>query len=197
MREVMPGIWQWSWFSAEKQLDFNGLYVRQAGEALLVDPPPFTEGDAAFIERHGRPGTIVLTNRHHGREAIGCRAFFGARLLVPEADSRGLTIPFDATYAPSDRLPCGFVAVGIAHSKTPGETALHHARRRILVLGDALIGKPPGEMSFLPDDKFPDAAKAREGIRVLLDLDFEALLVGDGVCLRSGGKEAVRRALAR
>lgn len=196
MREILPDIYQWAWFSADKGLDFNGHYIVEGSEAFLVDPPPFGEGDEEAISRLGAPGTIVVTNRHHGRRAEECRAKFGARLLVPALDAGFFSTPYDGTYAAGDRLPCGFVAVGVAGSKSPGETALHDPVRKILLLGDALIGKPPGEMSLLPPDKFPDVTKARDGIRALLSLDFTVLLVGDGVSILSEGKEAVRRALA-
>jgi hypothetical protein len=41
------------------------------------------------------------------------------------------------------------------------------------------------------------ALQAREGVRALLALDFDALLVGDGASILAGGKDAIRRALER
>lgn len=197
MNEVLPNIHQWSWLSPEKGIDFNGLCVLDHGESVLVDPVPFGEGDEASIRSLGVPKTILITNRHHSRRAAECRDLFGARVLAPEADAAALPFPADGTFASGEHLPGGFVAVTVADSKSPGETALHHPARRVLVLGDALIGKPPGELSFLPPDKFADMAGAREGVRALLALDFDALLVGDGVSILSGGKDAIRRALSR
>src|SRR5438093_9152932 len=150
MKEMLPGIRQWSWFSPEKGIDFNGLYVNAGGEALLIDPPPFGEGDEAEIRRLGPPATIVITNRHHGRRAAECRDLFRARTVVPAADASFFTIPTDGTFAPGAALPCGFTAVAVPHSKSPGETALYHAALKALVLGDALIGQPSGQLSFLP-----------------------------------------------
>jgi len=65
------------------------------------------------------------------------------------------------------------------------------------VLSDALIGKPPGELSFLPAEKFADMTKARLDVHKLLELDFDTVLVGDGASLLAGGKDAMRRALER
>lgn len=197
MKEVLPGVHQWSWLSPEKGIDFNGLCVVEHGESVLVDPVPFGDGDEAQIRALGPPKTILITNRHHSRHAAECRDLFGARVLAPAADAAALPLPADETFAPGARLPCGFTAVTVAHSKSPGETALHHPARRLLVLGDALIGKPAGELSFLPPDKFADMARAREGVRALLALDFDAILVGDGASLLTGGKDAIRRALER
>ena len=39
MKEVLPGIHVWSWFSEEKRIDFNGTYVRGEGESVVIDPP--------------------------------------------------------------------------------------------------------------------------------------------------------------
>lgn len=197
MREMLPGVHGWSWFSPEKGLDFNGVYASAGGEAVLIDPPPFGEGDEAEIERLGTPRTILVTNRHHVRRAAECRHRFGARVLLPAADAPLVPFQAEGVHSPGERLPGGFTAVAVPDSKSPGETAFHHPLLRLLVLGDALIGKPAGELSFLPPHMFADSAKAREGVRTLLELDFVAVLVGDGVSILSGAKEAIVRALAR
>ena len=69
MKELLQGIYQWSWFSAEKGIDFNGLYIRTRDEAILIDPPPLGEGDLEQIRWLGPPRAILITNRHHGRQA--------------------------------------------------------------------------------------------------------------------------------
>ena len=91
----------------------------------------------------------------------------------------------------------GFLhAVTVPENKSPGETALHWPERRLLILGDALIGKPPGGLSLLPTKMYADMTRAREGIMVLLKLDFDALLVGDGDPILQDGKQAVEAFLA-
>ena len=197
MKELLRGIYQWSWLSPEKGIDFNGLYIRTSDEAILIDPPPFGEGDFEKIRWMDAPRAILITNRHHARRAAECREQFGARILVPAADESFFTIPVDGTFADGDVLPCGFKAVTLPHAKSAGETALYHSGRRILVLGDALIGKPPGELSFLPESMFADMAKARLDMLRLLELDFDTVLVGDGASILTGGKAAVRSALER
>jgi glyoxylase-like metal-dependent hydrolase (beta-lactamase superfamily II) len=197
MREIVPGVHVWSWFCDEKGLDFNGTYVTGPGGPMLVDPPPFGPGDAEEIERRGAPTTIVVTNRHHLRRSVECRERFGARLLLPAADAAAIAAVPDGLYSPGDALPCGFTAIAVRDSKSPGETALHDPARRVLLVGDAVLGKPAGELSFLPDDKFASPGKAREGVRSLMALDFTALLVGDGAPILEGAKAALDRALAR
>jgi hypothetical protein len=57
--------------------------------------------------------------------------------------------------------------------------------------GRCVIGKPPGQLSLLPQDKFANP-KAKEGIKVLLASSFDAVLVGDGVSILTQGKQAVQ-----
>ena len=86
----------------------------------------------------------------------------------------------------------GFLhAVVIPDNKSPGETALFWADRKILFLGDALIGKPPGTVTLLPEEKYDDIIKAKAGIRILQNLDFKHLLLGDGDSILHKGKEVV------
>lgn len=197
MREILPGIYQWAWHSPEKNIDFNGHYITADGDAVLIDPPPFGDDDVAQIKRFGTPPTIVITNRHHGRQAAACRDLFRSTLLVPALDAPFFTMTIDGTYSPGDRLPCGFLAVAVADSKSPGETALYHPDRKLILIGDALIGKPSGELSFLPQAMFADMSRARAGIRSLLALDFDTVLVGDGESIFKGAKSAMARALER
>ena len=65
----------------------------------------------------------------------------------------------------------------------------------VLIVGDALIGKPAGSVSFLPAEKYTDVAKAHEGLRRLLQYNFDSLLVGDGASILTGAKQAVERVL--
>ena len=65
------------------------------------------------------------------------------------------------------------------------------ADREILFLGDALIGKPPGIVTLLPEEKYDDIVKAKAGIRILQNLDFKHLLLGDGDSILHKGKEVV------
>jgi len=72
------------------------------------------------------------------------------------------------------------VVVG-APGKSPGEVVLHWPERKILLVGDAVVGDPPGKCKLLPDKVVDDPPRLRESARALLALDFDVLLVGDGV----------------
>ena len=56
MKPLLPNIWQWSWFSEEKQLDFNGLYLT-VGEHRVVEMETVegVEADEALRLAAGNP----------------------------------------------------------------------------------------------------------------------------------------------
>ena len=84
-----------------------------------------------------------------------------------------------------------FVVIG-APGKSPGEVVLHWPERKILLVGDAVVGDPPGKCKLLPDKVVDDPPRLRESARGLLALDFDALLVGDGVPILQSAKERLR-----
>jgi glyoxylase-like metal-dependent hydrolase (beta-lactamase superfamily II) len=73
------------------------------------------------------------------------------------------------------------VAVGVP-GKSPGEVAFYWPERKLLIVGDAVVGNPPGRLSLLREKVMDDPARLRESVRRLLALDFDALLVGDRAC---------------
>ena len=76
--------------------------------------------------------------------------------------------------------------------KSLGEVVLHWPERRILLVGDAVVGDPPGRCKLLPDKVVDDPARLRDSARGLLALDFDILLVGDGVPILQSAKERLR-----
>ncbi|MBI4951277.1 MAG: MBL fold metallo-hydrolase [Myxococcales bacterium] len=187
----MDGIYGWAVFSQEKQYDFNSLYLTLGDEAVLVDPVPFTEEDAAEMEKLGKPSTILITNKDHRRAAPEARKRFGARILVHAADAAELGCEADGTFVHGDLLFGSVLVVHVPDAKSPGESALWLASRRILIVGDALIGRPEGRLSLLPDLKYKDPAAARRGAARLAGLDAEIVLVGDGTPILSNGRAAL------
>ena len=79
--------------------------------------------------------------------------------------------------------------VHLHHQKSPGESAFYLEKKKILIVGDALIGNPPGKLNFLPETKYQDIRKAQAGLRRLFSLSFDVLLVGDGQSFLSGAQE--------
>ena len=197
MKQLLPGIWQWSWFSQEKQLDFNGLFLNVGEHKIVIDPPPMTAEASTFIRRQGQLDYIIVTNRDHAREASAYQADFRCQVQVPESDAPQMDLKANKTFKDGELLPGGIWVVHLQDQKSPGESALFLQQGKgILIVGDALIGKPAGSLSLLPPEKYADAGKAKEGLRRLLKYNFDAILVGDGASILTGAKQAVERTLA-
>ena len=79
-----------------------------------------------------------------------------------------------------------------APGKSSGEVALHWPARHLLIVGDVVIGSPPGRCGLLPERVMDEPPRLRESVRSLLDLDFDTLLVGDGVSILEGAKDRLR-----
>lgn len=199
MKELFKGIYEWSWFSEEKQYNFNGHLVVAGDERVLIDPPPMTAGDLERVRKMDPITAIVITNVHHIRETERFCELLKTKAYVPEKDQDAVEIGGDVAYRHGDHLPGEMEAVNLVDNKSPGETALYLKNREggIWILGDALIGKPSGELQLMPPDKYKDVRKAREGVRVLLTRPFNPVLLGDGESILTGGRAALERFLAR
>jgi glyoxylase-like metal-dependent hydrolase (beta-lactamase superfamily II) len=107
-----------------------------------------------------------------------------------------MDLKVNKTFKDGELLPGGIWVVHLRDQKSPGESALFLQQGKgILIVGDALIGKPAGSLSLLPPEKYADAGKAKEGLRRLLKYNFDAILVGDGTSILTGAKQAVERTL--
>lgn len=197
MKQILPNIWQWSWFSDEKRLNFNGLLLTIGEHTILVDPPPMTPEARAIVRRHEPIDYILLTNRDHLREAPTYQAEWHCQLYVPELDAAQMEVNPTKTYKDGELLPGGIWVIQLSDQKSPGESALFIERGRgVLIVGDALIGQPSGELRLLPPEKYEDPAKAKKGLRRLLKYNFDSLLVGDGVSILVDAKLQVEELLA-
>lgn len=196
MREIVSGISTWPWFSQRHGYNFNGFLVRHSDGNLCIDPVEPDEQTFAQLE-HAGVARILLTNRNHARAASTVRARTRGRTAIH---------PDDAAYARTqgveldDALRVGetvgpFVVIGVP-GKSPGEVALHWPQRRLLIVGDCVIGNPPGYCSVLPEKVMDDLPRLRASLRRLVELDFDILLVGDGECLLTGARQRLRELVA-
>lgn len=183
MRELLPDVLTWSWRSPPHGYDFNGHLLRLPGGNLCIDPADPTPEDLTEIVRLG-VSRILLTNRNHVRDANRVRSRTGARTAIHPADAghaRGQGAVIDDALAVGETI--GPLQVVGVPGKSPGEIALHWPARRLLIVGDAVIGNPPGRLALLREQVIDDPPQLRASLRALLALDFDALLVGDGTPL--------------
>ena len=192
MREILNDIFTWSWYSEPHGYNFNGHLIRHAEGNLCIDPVEPGEEGLDEIARLGAT-RILLTNRNHSRASNKVRERTGARASIhpdeaAHARDQGTALDDALTVAQT----IGPLLVVGAPGKSSGEVALHWPARHLLIVGDVVIGSPPGRCGLLPERVMDEPPRLRESVRSLLDLDFDTLLVGDGVSILEGAKDRLR-----
>lgn len=194
MKEIVHGIVHWKARHPNIGADVSSYFL--VDEGVLIDPMEPAEGMAWFHE-NGRPKHVLLSNRHHYRDAgrfaeeFGC-SVHASRPGMHEFSSGEPVEPFDF----GDELPGGVTAHEVG-AICPDEAALHIPSCAALVCADGVVRWPGKEgLSFVPDKLMdePERTKAglREAYRRLLDLDFDLLLLAHGEPVLAGGKEELR-----
>jgi glyoxylase-like metal-dependent hydrolase (beta-lactamase superfamily II) len=192
MEQIASDIYTWHWFSEPHGYDFNGYLVVHGSGNLCIDP---AHPSAEVLDQITELGVsrILITNRNHSRAANQVRSRTGAKTFIhrddaPHAREQGAEV--DGELRPGE--PVGPLQVIAVPGKSPGEVALYWLERRILIVGDAVIGNPPGRCGLLREKVMDDPARLRMSIRKLLELDFDTLLVGDGAVIREEAKARLR-----
>ncbi len=192
-REISPGLWHWRAHHPAIDKDVSSYYL--AAERVAIDvliPPSGLE----WFERHGAPEHVLLSNRHHSRDAWALRDAFAAtvhciRNGVHELAGRGPVEAFEF----GDELPGGVIVHEVG-AICPDETALHIPAHRALACADGVVQWDGPALSFVPDFLMDDPQRTRAGLRAayrrLLELDFDTLLLAHGEPLVGNGRDALR-----
>jgi glyoxylase-like metal-dependent hydrolase (beta-lactamase superfamily II) len=192
MKEVVSDIFTWTWFSEPHGYDFNGHLLRHSSGNLCIDPVEPSDDVLAEIAAMG-VASILLTNRNHSRAANAVRERTGARTLIHPDDAahaRAQGAAIDGGLRGGEKIgPFSVVAVP---GKSPGEVALHWPERRLLIVGDAVIGNPPGRCGLLREKVMDNPARLKQSVRAILAVDFDTLLVGDGVSILHDAKARLK-----
>ena len=193
MHEIAPGLWHWTARHPHIRSDVSSYYLRNERVALDILLP--AEGLRWFDG--AEPEHVVLTNRHHDRDAWRLQEAFGCQVHcaaagVYELERRGAVTPF----AFGDELPGGIVAHEV-DAICPDETALHIPAHRALAVADGVVrwGGEEG-LTFVPDSLMDDPPETKQGLRdayrTLLSLDFERLLLAHGAPVTADARRELR-----
>lgn len=197
MQKLLDDVFYWSWQSPAHGYPFNGYLLRLPGCCVCVDPVQAEEHDLNELCA-ARPQRILLTNRNHARMSNLLRERTSARVAIHPADAehaRSQGAHIDDALSIGERI--GPLEVVGLPGKSQGEVGFYWAERRLLLVGDALIGNPPGSCSLLRPQVVDDMAELQRSVRAALRLDFDTLLVGDGEPILGGAHRAVAELLAR
>jgi hypothetical protein len=195
MEQLLPGLLHWTAFRDTIGTDVHSYYHEPSGTVLDPMIPP--EGlDDAFAGR--RVERVVLTNRHHYRDADAFRDRFGATVRCQEAGLHEFDASQDVEgFAFGDELAPGVRALEVG-VLTPEETAVHLAGGGgALAFADAVVRGRHGELGFVSDRLLGDDPRAiRAGLRAAFarlarEEEFDALLMAHGEPLRAAGRSAL------
>jgi hypothetical protein len=179
MQELRPGLWTWkaahpSWSDSEPWGPEVRSYAYDTGESLVlfdpISPPSLVEG---LVE--AQEIGVLLTAEWHRRSTDECVERFGARIFGTAG----------ATPAGVERRPTYY----------DEEVAYWIPRHGALVLGDVVTNE--GRLQ-VRDDWLPEGVTAhqmRDGLRPLLELPVELVLVTHGDPIAEKGQSALRAAL--
>jgi glyoxylase-like metal-dependent hydrolase (beta-lactamase superfamily II) len=161
-----------------------------------------TDEALELTDRHP-PERVVMTNRHHYRQAGDLVARFGCPVLCPEPGMHEF-----AGDDPREVEPYGFgdeLAPGVRALEVgaicPDDAALRiDTGAGFLAFADGLM-RGDGRLRFVSDGLMgdePDRVKRglTDALGRLAELDFDGLLFAHGEPMASGGREALRRFVA-
>ena len=192
METILGDVFTWSWFSEPHGYNFNSLLIRDPGGNICIDPVEPSDEVLSELVRIG-VSRILLTNRNHVRAANKVRERTGARAyLHPEdaAYAKGQGAVLDGELHDGETI--GALKVVGVSGKSPGEVAFVWPERKTLIVGDAVIGNPPGHLTLLRERVMDDPARLRRSVTQLLALDFDTILVGDGVSVVGDAKQRLQ-----
>jgi hypothetical protein len=199
MQELLPGLWHWRTYRESIRHDVSSYYLEP--ERVLLDAMIPREG-LDWLDEHGPPEHVLLTNRHHDRDAWKLRDAFGCtvhciRNGLHELEGRGPVEPFGF----GDQLPGGAVVHEVG-AICPDETALYLPAYRALAVADGVVRWPGIEgLSFVPDFLMDEPEQTKERLRDayrgLLELDFDLLLLAHGDPVVADAKGELRAFVER
>jgi hypothetical protein len=188
MHEIAPGIRHWTTWYPKIGHDVSSYWLPDLG--ILLDPLATPEDVRDATE-------IVLSNRHHRREALEAAERFGVPVRVPrtglhEFGDEEPVEPYDF----EEPFAAGAITAYQVTRYWPDDGALHIPSLSALLIADTVVNY--GRLRFVTDDLFgedPDAEKndikATLG-RLADELDFEHLLLAHGPPIPNEGREQLR-----
>jgi hypothetical protein len=188
MHEIAPGIHHWKAHHPNIGSEVSSYWLPDL--KVLLDPLD-VPGDITDVRE------IVLSNRHHKREAFEAAERFGAPVRVPRVglhdfDDGDPVEPYDFEEPFAD----GAVTAYQVTEYWPDDGALHIPSVSALEIADTIVNFDG--IGFVPDNLMGDDAEAeKRDIRQTLarladELEFEHLLFAHGAPIPGEGRERLR-----
>jgi hypothetical protein len=192
MEEITPGIRHWSAVHPNLGMEVSSYWLPAL--RVLLDPL------AVPAEVDG-VDEILLSNRHHKRDAFAARERFGAALRVPRSGLHDFAgddpvEPYDY----GEPLAGGAITPYLVTELWPDDGVLHIPSLSALAVADAVVNDNL-QIEFVPERYMDDPAAEKRGIRDGLtrladELDFSHLLLAHGPPIPDVGRRQLHEFLA-
>jgi hypothetical protein len=198
MEELAPGLYRWTARHPDWEEDHEpgspqewppqvGCVAYVAPDRLVLVDPLIAEqgwdGLDALVERTGLPVAVLTTMRFHTRSRDAVAERYGGELVGHREPP-----PAGTARVPIERLDESMVWLEGPRALVPGDRLLGDGEGGLRVCPDSWLG-------YLPEPK-PTRADLKAALRPLLDLPAEMVLVSHWEPVLTGGREAIRRAIA-
>jgi glyoxylase-like metal-dependent hydrolase (beta-lactamase superfamily II) len=212
--EIAPGFWRWTarhpdWAPEEGgpdgwDPDVGCIYYEAPDAIVLIDPlVPADERERFWtaldrdVARADRPLHVLVSLFWHVRSAQAILERYDGARVWAHAPARKLIAErtsYTDVFRVDDTLPGGVRALD-AHRAW--EVLFWLPEHRALVAGDVLLGAEDGRVRMCPDSWLGerDPRDVRAGLRALLELPVERVLVSHGEPVLTNGKAALQDAL--
>jgi hypothetical protein len=188
MREIASGIRHWTAIHPNLGVDVSSYWL--PGLKVLIDPIA-VPADVEDIDE------VILSNRHHLRDALAAGERFGAPVRAPRVGMHefGEDAPIDP-YDFEQPLAGGAIVPYQVTELWPDDCVLHIPSLSALAVADSVI-HDSDELGFVPERYMdePEAEKRgiREGLaRLAEQLEFEHLLPAHGTPIAGEGRARLR-----
>jgi hypothetical protein len=197
MQEIVAGVHVWGAHHDGIRMTVHSAYVAPA--RALIDPMVPPGGLDAFASLGEPPERILLTIRHHYRQADAFVEAFGCSVHCHEDGLHEFEGgPEVQGFRPGDEVAPG-ITVQEVGAICPDECALHIAAGPgALACADGVVRwQENGPLQFVPDGLIgddPEAVKAglrAAYARIVEGCEFDALLLAHGGPTAEGGREAL------
>ena len=194
VRQILPGVLHWTALHPRWGQDVSSYLLTET--RVLIDPLLPPEGLEWFADSDLEPREILLSSRHHLRDAPALAERYGCAIHAPAAGMHEFPAALGVRpYAPGTALPGGVVGYEVG-ALSPDESVLHVPDAQALVVADGVVSGADG-LEFMPDECMDDPPATREALRAAYrrltdELDFEHLLCTHGDPVLATGRSELR-----
>lgn len=204
LTRLSPHLLTWSEIhgaSRNQAYPWNSFFVHddRAQVRVMIDPLPLSDAEIKQIAELGSPTHIILTCSYHERSSSQLKKKWGCEVLLYENHVQEAEIEFEDTFQDRDVLWNLLEVVRVPDVRHREEVSFNLIPDGALIVGDLLSGGrkdcaiPDGELGFKDPAYLVDPAKARQSLKTLLHLEFDALCFDHGKPILSGAKGVLKR----